>query len=75
VFNLAVVHAKKGRLDNSEAWASRAWLELHPEVDRYAILDDDTDFLERQLPNFFHTSANTGITQQLADKIVAHFLS
>jgi hypothetical protein len=53
----------------------QAWLELHPEVDRYAILDDDTDFLEHQLPNFFHTSPYTGITQQLADKIVAHFLS
>jgi hypothetical protein len=48
---------------------------VHPEVDRYAILDDDTDFLEHQMPNFFHTSPSTGITQQLADKIVAHFLS
>jgi hypothetical protein len=58
--------------DDVRGYEIQAWLELHPEVDRYAILDDDTDFLEHQLPNFFHT---TGITQQLADKIVAHFLS
>jgi HAD domain in Swiss Army Knife RNA repair proteins len=61
--------------DDVRGYEIQAWVELHPEVDRYAILDDDTDFLEHQLPNFFHTSPKTGITQQLADKIVAHFLS
>jgi hypothetical protein len=59
--------------DDVRGYEIQAWLELHPEVDRYAILDDDTDFLEHQLPNFFQASPSTGITQQLADKIVAHF--
>jgi HAD domain in Swiss Army Knife RNA repair proteins len=61
--------------DDVRGYEIQAWLELHPEVDRYAILDDDTDFLEHRLPNFFHTSPNRGITQRLADKIVAHLLS
>jgi hypothetical protein len=35
--------------DDVRGYEIQAWLELHPEVDRYAILDDDTDFLEHQL--------------------------
>src|SRR5437867_5547994 len=34
--------------DDVRGYEIQAWLELHPEVDRYAILDDETDFLEHQ---------------------------
>ena len=50
----------------------QAWLMEHPEVTKYAILDDDTGMLEHQLPNFFQAMTETGITQELADRIVAH---
>ena len=50
------------------------WLDEHPEVRRYAILDDDDDMLEHQTPNFFQASCETGLTEELADRIVAHML-
>lgn len=35
-----------------------SWLNLHPEVDNYVILDDDNDFLPNQRRNFVRTSNN-----------------
>jgi hypothetical protein len=50
------------------------WLDEHPdEVEKYAILDDVDDMLEHQMPNFFQTNPRTGLTQRLADRVVAHF--
>lgn len=39
-----------------------AWLSRHPEVERYAIVDDDSDMLPDQLPFFVKTSGFDGIT-------------
>ena len=50
----------------------QAWLERHPEVTRYAILDDDSDMLESQLPNFFQTKWETGLTDEIAEKVISH---
>ena len=61
--------------DDVRGYEIQAWLELHPGVERYAILDDDCDMLEHQMPNFFRTSFEIGITQELADKVVAHLLA
>ena len=58
--------------DDVRGYEIQAWLELHPRVTRYAIVDDDCDMLDHQRPHFFRTSAKTGITQRLANKIVAH---
>ena len=58
--------------DDVRGYEIKAWLELHPGVARYAIVDDDCDMLDHQLPHFFRTSSKTGITKELADKIVAH---
>src|SRR3990167_11516949 len=30
----------------------KEWLDRHPDVERYAILDDDSDMLPEQMPNF-----------------------
>lgn len=46
------------------------WLDRHPEVTCYAILDDDSDFLPDQ--PLFKTTWEEGLTQEIADKIVAH---
>lgn len=34
----------------------KEWLDKHPEVTNYVIIDDDNDMLEEQLNNFVHTS-------------------
>ena len=58
--------------DDVRGYEIQAWLELSPGVRRYAILDDDTDMLPHQLPNFFRTSTETGMTAVIADRVIAH---
>jgi hypothetical protein len=50
----------------------QAWLNEHPEVERYAILDDNSNLLEHHMMNLFQTTPEEGITPALAKKIVAH---
>ncbi len=38
-----------------------AWLEAHPDVTRYAIVDDDSDMLPEQLAHFVKTDVNEGL--------------
>lgn len=49
----------------------QAWLDGR-EVDRYAILDDDSDMLPEQLPNFFQTTFENGLTDEIAEAVIAH---
>lgn len=37
------------------------WLDSHPEVTKYLILDDDSDFLEEQKPFFIKTDSMNGM--------------
>jgi hypothetical protein len=47
------------------------WLGRHPEIERYAIVDDDSDFLEHQLPFFVKTSFDGGgLTDAHADELI-----
>lgn len=48
------------------------WLDKHPEVTRYAILDDDSDMLEEQFPNFFKTTFQNGLTEYIMYDVIAH---
>ena len=48
------------------------WLDEHPEVERYAIVDDSADMLKEQVPNFFKTSWSTGLTDEIALGIINH---
>lgn len=49
------------------------WLNAHPEVMRYAILDDQNDFLDKQFPNFFQTYFHCcGLTEDIAEKVIRH---
>lgn len=50
------------------------WLDEHPSVEKYAIIDDNSDMLEFQLPNFFKTDMASGLTQEIADAIEKHLL-
>jgi hypothetical protein len=38
------------------------WLSRHPEVEEYAIVDDDPDMLPEQLPRFVKTSGEEGLS-------------
>lgn len=47
------------------------WLSRHPEVERYAIVDDCSDFLEHQAPFFVQTSFDAGgLTRFHADHLI-----
>ena len=45
---------------------------MHESISVYAILDDDSDMLESQKPNFFQTTWERGITKEIADAVIAH---
>lgn len=38
----------------------------------YAILDDDPDMLDSQLPNFFKTTWDAGLTEDIAKAVTEH---
>ena len=49
------------------------WLEKHPEVEKYAILDDDSDFYPDQ--KLFKTSWTTGITEEIMQEVINYLNS
>ena len=50
----------------------REWLQRHPEVTRYAVADDDEDAGIFHEGNFFNTNFIEGLTEAIADKMIAH---
>jgi hypothetical protein len=48
----------------------QAWLDEHPEVTRYAIVDDSSDFHGTQ--PLFRTTWSTGITDEVANEITEY---
>ena len=50
----------------------QAWIDKHPDVEKYAIIDDTGWILEHQLPNFFKTLGSIGLTQEIAEKVIEH---
>jgi hypothetical protein len=49
------------------------WLEAHPEVECYAIVDDDSDMLPEQKPFFVHTTHFDGFQWMHAEKLCELF--
>lgn len=49
------------------------WLNRHPSVTQYAILDDDSDFAPNQW--LFKTSFNDGLTEDIAQAVIDHLNS
>lgn len=47
-----------------------AWLERHPEVERFAVIDDEDDELD-DLP-LFQPSSSTGLTDQIARGLTSY---
>lgn len=46
------------------------WLDRHPAVTQYAILDDDADFLPDQW--LFKTTFEKGLTEEIAQAVIDH---
>lgn len=56
-----------GRTRGSEI---QDWLDRHPEVERYAIIDDDSDMLDQQKARFVKTDFMTGIGRAHVERLV-----
>lgn len=52
-----------------------AWLKQNLYTGVYAILDDDTSMLDDQLPNFFQTDFDVGLTDEIAQEVIRHLNS
>lgn len=52
----------------------QAWLVQNPNPNGYkfAIVDDDSDMLDHQLPHFFQTDGEYGMTDTIAYRIIYH---
>jgi hypothetical protein len=48
----------------------QAWLDEHPEVEKFVILDDDKD-MEHLMSHLIHTPFEVGLTEADADKAIA----
>lgn len=58
------------RLGKERGYEIEDWLRKHPEVETYAILDDNSDMLEGQA--LFLTDWRTGITPDVRDRVIAY---
>lgn len=50
--------------------AIQRYLVEHKDIDRYVILDDDTDMLLEQAPYFINTNRELGISEQDVEKAI-----
>jgi hypothetical protein len=48
----------------------QAWLDCHPDVTNYTILDDDSDMLIHQRPHFVQTDSSVGLNEVLAYRAI-----
>lgn len=64
------LHLAKKREGVNRGYEIKAWLDKHRTVRQYAILDDDADFFPGQW--LFKTEFNYGITEEIADAVIAH---
>lgn len=49
------------------------WLVAHPEVDKYAIIDDDRDMMPHQFQYFYNTDFFCGLTPSICYRIKRQF--
>jgi len=59
-----------GKWDDCRGREIQNWLDAHPEVERFVIVDDDSDMLENQLPFFVQTEGSVGLTSYDVEKII-----
>jgi HAD domain in Swiss Army Knife RNA repair proteins len=62
-----VLHAPRG-------YEIKVWLMLHSEIKHYAILDDAESILPEQRANFFRTTWESGLTEDIALAVEKHLI-
>lgn len=60
------------RGDEINEWMVLNWTREEWHTAKYAILDDDSDMLEHQLPHFFQTDGDYGLTDTIAYRVIYH---
>jgi hypothetical protein len=60
-----ILHAPRG-------YEIKVWLMLHPEIEHYVILDDADSILPEQRANFFQTTWESGLTEDIALAVEKH---
>jgi hypothetical protein len=56
--------------DHSRGAEINDWLEMHPECEKYVIIDDRTDFKDNQQPFFIHVNSFIGFTDENMNKAI-----
>lgn len=57
-----------------QTWSAIDDKAVRPELESYAIIDDDADMLYWQKDNFFKTDGHIGLTEELAGQIIKHLI-
>ena len=67
------IHGKTKKIErSSRAEEILDWLDKHPNVERYAVLDDMDDAGAGIESNFFQTDSEKGLTPEIASRIIVH---
>ena len=77
-FGRIVIDMTPDLLDGVRGIEIMTWLEAQPvgRVKKFAVLDDDTDAGEAGVgDNFFRTFASEGLTEEIANQVIAHFVN
>lgn len=59
--DLPIIDKTPWKMSSSRGEEIAMWLREHKEVTKYAIIDDDSDMLAEQLPNFVKTDSMEGM--------------
>lgn len=70
-FGLPKIYSITPCLNTDRGIEIDAWLAVHSEVDRYIILDDDTDMLPEQVPFFIKTNPyGSGLDEDVKERAI-----
>lgn len=58
--------------DRIRGYEIQSFLDSHPEINKYAILDDDSDMLPEQMSSFFFVDGYYGLTPNILYRVKRH---
>lgn len=61
---------KTDHIDGPRGYEIKDWLDAHPDITEYIILDDESDMLPEQKPRFIQTDTYDGLLFEHAEKLV-----
>ena len=72
VFADKIIGTTPELINKERGWEIDNWLNNHPYIDKFVILDDDSDMVHLT-PFLFKTSFYPGLTEAIANKIIKYF--